>query len=65
MGVALMYFFPLLADRLVASETTHLWMKSLSRSGYNLGLAWVSGGMALAITALGNIIWYQRFEGKR
>lgn len=63
-GAALMYLFPLLADRLVSSDLTHLWMQSLSRSGYNPNLAWVGGGIALAITVLGNIIWHQRFEGK-
>ncbi|MBW4695812.1 MAG: hypothetical protein KME27_29025 [Lyngbya sp. HA4199-MV5] len=63
-GAALMYLFPLLADRLVASDLTHLWMQNLSRSGYNPLLAWV-GGIALALTALGQIVWYQKFEGKR
>lgn len=63
-GAALMYLFPLLADRIVASELTHLWMKNLSRGGYNPMLAWIGGGIALVITLLGNLIWYQRFEGK-
>lgn len=63
-GAALMYLFPLIADQLVSSELTHLWMKNLSRSGYNPMLAWVGGGVTLAITVLANIIWHQRFEGK-
>lgn len=63
-GAALMYLFPFVADKLVASDLTHLWMKTLSRSGYNPMLAWVGGGSALALTVLGNIIWYQRFDGK-
>ena len=63
-GAALMYLFPLLADRLVASDVTHLWMKNLSCSGYDPLLAWVGGGTALAVTTLGTIIWQQRFEGK-
>ncbi len=64
-GAALMYLFPLVADQVVASDLTHLWMKSLSRSGYNPRLAWVGGGIALALTSLGSIIWYRYFEGQR
>lgn len=63
-GAALMYLFPLIADWLVSSDLTHVWMKTLSRSGYNPMLAWVGGGIALLINVLGNIIWYQRFEGR-
>jgi hypothetical protein len=63
-GASLMYLFPLLSDQLVSSETTHLWMKNLSRSGYNPMLAWVGGGVALVITSLGSLIWHQRFEGR-
>lgn len=63
-GAALMYLFPLVADRLVSSDLTHLWMKTLSHSGYNPMLAWVGGGITLAITVLANIIWHQRFEGR-
>lgn len=64
-GAALMYLFPLIADRLVSSDLTHRWLKNLSYSGYRPMLAWVSGGIALALTVLGNIVWQQRFEGKR
>lgn len=63
-GAALMYLFPLIADLLMASDLTHQWMKTLSRSGYNPMLAWVGGGSALAITLIGTLIWHQRFEGK-
>jgi hypothetical protein len=63
-GAALMYLFPLIANRLVSSDLTHLWMKNLSGSGYNPMLAWVGGGIALVVTVLGQIIWHQRFEGK-
>jgi hypothetical protein len=63
-GAALMYLFPLVADLLVSSDLTHLWMKNLSQSGYNPMLGWGGGGIALAITVLGNVIWYQRFDGK-
>ncbi len=64
-GAALMSLFPLLTNRLVSSDLTRLWMQNLSRSGYNLRLAWVERGMAVALTALGHIVWYQKFEGKR
>ena len=63
-GASLMYLFPLVADRLVSSDRTHLWMENLGQSGYSPMLAWVGGGIALAATVLGNIIWHQRFEGK-
>jgi hypothetical protein len=63
-GAALMYLSPLLVDRVVSSDVTHLWMKNLSRSGYEPMLAWVGGGIALAMTTLGTMIWQQRFEGK-
>ncbi|GAB4380432.1 MAG: hypothetical protein Kow00121_36690 [Elainellaceae cyanobacterium] len=63
-GASLMYLFPVLADWFVSSDLTHLWMKNLSRSGYDPMLAWVGGGITLAITVLANIIWHQRFEGK-
>ncbi|PZV17868.1 MAG: hypothetical protein DCF22_02935 [Leptolyngbya sp.] len=63
-GAALMYLFPLIADRLVSSDVTHVWLKTLSRSGYNPMLAWVGGSIALVVTVLSTIIWHQRFEGK-
>jgi hypothetical protein len=63
-GAALMYLFPLIANSLVSSDLTHLWMENLSGSGYNPMLAWVGGGIALTVTVLGQIIWHQRFEGK-
>ncbi len=63
-GATLMYLFPFLANQIMASDVTHQWMATLGRSGYNPGLAAVGGGLALAITVAGNIIWHQRFEGK-
>ncbi len=63
-GAALMYLFPVMADRLVSSDLTHLWMENLSQSGYNPMLAWVGGGAALVVTVVASIIWHQRFEGK-
>ncbi|MGF1570851.1 MAG: hypothetical protein ACFCVD_22710 [Nodosilinea sp.] len=63
-GAALMYLFPVMADQLVASDLTHLWMTNLARSGYNPTLGWVGGGVALGLTVAGNWVWYRYFEGK-
>ena len=59
-----MYLFPLVANLLVPSDRTHLWMENLSHSGYNPMLGWVGGGIALAVTLLATLIWHQRFEGR-
>jgi hypothetical protein len=63
-GAALMYLFPAIADGLVASDLTHLWLTNLTRSGYNPALGWIGGGIVFTLTVIGNVIWYQRFEGK-
>lgn len=63
-GAALMYLCPVVLDQVLASERTHLWMTNLSRGGYNPMLAWVGGGITLAIVVIGNWVWYQRFDGK-
>ncbi|MFE4105658.1 hypothetical protein [Almyronema epifaneia] len=64
-GASLMYLFPVIADQLVGSAQTHLWMTNLSRGSYNPLLVGVGGGLTLLITVLGHFIWYQKFEGKR
>ncbi|MBF2078801.1 MAG: hypothetical protein IGR76_09850 [Synechococcales cyanobacterium T60_A2020_003] len=63
-GASLMYLFPAVADQIVASDRTHLWMQTLTRGGYDPMLAWVGGGIAFTLTVLGNVVWYQRFDGK-
>jgi hypothetical protein len=60
-GAALVYLSPSIADQVLSSETTHLWMKTLSRSGYNPTLAWAGGSITLALLGMGNLIWFQRF----
>jgi hypothetical protein len=63
-GAALMYLFPVIADRLVGSDLTHLWMINLSRGGYDPKLGIVGGGIVLVMTTLGHVVWHQQFEGK-
>lgn len=63
-GAALMYLFPFIADRLIASAQTHQWMATLSRGNYDPNLAWLGGGIALGLNIVGNLVWYSRFEGK-
>lgn len=63
-GAALMYLSPWIADRVVSSDLTHLWMKNLSRGGYNPMLAGIGGSIALVATVVGNLIWHQQFDGK-
>ncbi|MBD0267804.1 MAG: hypothetical protein ICV77_05855 [Cyanobacteria bacterium Co-bin8] len=63
-GGALMYLSPAFLDRFFPSETTHLWMQNLGQGSYNPNLAVVGGSLALLLTVAGNLIWYQRFEGK-
>lgn len=64
-GAALMYLFPVIANQVMASDLTHLWLENLTRGGYDPRLGWVGGGTALALTVVGNLVWYQRFEGRR
>ncbi len=63
-GAALMYLFPFFANLLLPSDRTHLWIENLTRGGYNPMLGIVGGSITLAITVLGNFIWYQQFDGK-
>ena len=63
-GAALMYLFPLMANGLVHSDLTGLWMKNLTLHGYKPQLGLLGGGAALVLTVAGNAIWYQNFEGK-
>lgn len=63
-GAALMYLFPLMANALVRSGLTGLWVENLTRWGYRPGLGALAGGIALALTVAGNVIWYCQFDGK-
>lgn len=64
-GAALMYLCPAILDSLLPSDRTQEWMANLTRGGYSPTLALLGGGVTLAMTLAGNVIWYQRFEGKR
>jgi hypothetical protein len=63
-GATLMYLTPAFLDQFFTSDRTHLWMTNLTRGGYRPMLAGVSGGITLIATVLGNLVWYQQFEGK-
>ncbi|MBE9013975.1 hypothetical protein IQ250_27675 [Pseudanabaenaceae cyanobacterium LEGE 13415] len=63
-GAALMYLFPFIADQLIGSDQTHLWMTTLSRGSYNPTLGWTVEGIALGINVVATLIWYSKFEGK-
>lgn len=63
-GAALIYLAPAIADLLLPSDRTHLWLENLRHSGYNPLLGWIGGGIVLAINVVANLVWHQRFEGK-
>ena len=63
-GAALMYLTPAVLNLVLASDTTQLWITNLSRGGYNPQLGLIGGSTVFALTVVGNIVWYQRFEGK-
>lgn len=56
-GGALIYLAPVLANRLFHSDTTEIWMETLTRGGYNPMISIVGGGIALVATIIGHIIW--------
>lgn len=64
-GGALIYLAPVLANRLFHSDTTEIWMETLTRGGYNPMLSIVGGGIALVATVTGHIIWSPKFGQTR
>jgi hypothetical protein len=64
LGAALIYLFPMIFDRLIHSDRTALWLKTLSQGGYSPVLALEISGIILAIEIAANWIWYRKFEGK-
>ncbi len=63
-GASLIYLVPAAIDVLRPSPTSGVWMETLGRSGYNPQMAITGGGLALVLTAAGNALWYQKFEGE-
>ncbi len=63
-GAALMYLFPAIANLLLHSDRTALWLENLGRSGYDpaIGTAACVGLVLVEIVA--NWVWYRRFDGK-
>ena len=61
-GASLIYLVPAGMNQFRPSDLTHTWMETLGRSGYNPMLAIVGGGIAFALTVVGNAVWYGRFE---
>ena len=64
-GGALIYLAPVLANRLFHSDTTEIWMETLTRGGYNPMISIVGGGIALVATVTGHIIWSPKFGQTR
>ena len=64
-GGALIYLAPVLANRLFHSDTTEIWMETLTRGGYNPMLSIVGGSIALVATVTGHIIWSPKFGQTR
>lgn len=63
-GGALIYLTPFLANRVLPSATTDVWMETLARGGYNPMLAIAGGGSILLLTIMGNAVWYRYFEDR-
>lgn len=61
-GASLIYLVPAGVNQFRPSDLTQTWMETLGRSGYNPMLAVVGGGIAFALTVIGNAVWYRRFE---
>lgn len=64
-GGALIYLAPVLANRLFHSDTTEIWMETLTRGGYNPMISVVGGGIALVATITGHVIWSPKFGQTR
>jgi hypothetical protein len=64
LGAALIYLFPAIANLIIHSDRTHLWIDTLSRSNYRPDLALGVCGVLLAVEIAANWIWYRQFDGK-
>jgi hypothetical protein len=64
LGAALIYVFPAIANLIVPSNRTHIWLETLSRSNYRPDLALGVGGILLVLEIAANWVWYRQFDGK-
>ncbi|MGK7889083.1 MAG: hypothetical protein AB4042_07085 [Leptolyngbyaceae cyanobacterium] len=64
-GGALIYLAPVMANRFFHSDTTELWMETLSRSGYDPMVAIAGGSVAFVITVIAQVIWAPKFGQTR
>lgn len=64
-GGAMIYLAPVFANRLFHSDTTEIWMETLTRGGYNPMISVVGGGIALVATITGHVIWAPKFGQTR
>ena len=58
-GASLIYLVPFAMNTFRPSETTGVWMETLSRGGYRPQLAIVGGGGAFLLAVVGNVLWYK------
>ncbi|MEO0540251.1 MAG: hypothetical protein AAFZ80_05215 [Cyanobacteria bacterium P01_A01_bin.105] len=63
-GATLIYLSPWMINLFNPSDTTHTWLETLGRSGYSPKWGLQTGGIDLALTVIGNVVWYSKFEGK-
>ncbi|MEL7358777.1 MAG: hypothetical protein AAFN40_19735 [Cyanobacteria bacterium J06560_6] len=58
-GASLIYLVPAALDAFRPSETTGIWMETLTRGGYSPQLAIRGGSLAFVLAVVGNVLWYQ------
>jgi len=63
-GAALMYLFPVIADTVYPTPTTHLWMTNLTQGGYRPALGGAVGAVACVVTTGATALWYRYFDGR-
>ncbi|MEO1636962.1 MAG: hypothetical protein AAFS04_17985 [Cyanobacteria bacterium J06631_9] len=58
-GASLIYLVPAAMDTFRPSDTTGVWMATLSRGGYSPQLAIRGGSVAFVLAVVSNVLWYQ------
>ena len=59
-GASLIYLVPAAMDAFRPSDTTGIWMDTLTRGGYRPQLAIRGGGAAFVLAVVGNVLCYQK-----